>query len=208
MQHEAAETTRVALAQSFTAYGDKLERVEVFKYLGRLLAYNDNDTQAMGANLRKARKSWGQVSRGLRAENALPKVCGVFCKATVQAVLLFGSETWKLSPLSLKSLEGFHIRAARSMVGKMPTRNPDGTWTYPSSKDVLKEVGLRMINHYIGVRQETIAPFIVDRPLFALCREGERKRGLVRCTFGWEQPLSIDDTESLPGDDDDKGDDT
>jgi hypothetical protein len=47
VQHEAAETTRVALTQSFTAYGDKLERVEVFKYLGWLLACNNNDTQAM-----------------------------------------------------------------------------------------------------------------------------------------------------------------
>jgi hypothetical protein len=35
----------------------------------------------------------------------------------VQAVLLFGSETWKLSPLSLKSLEGFHLRAACCMAG-------------------------------------------------------------------------------------------
>jgi hypothetical protein len=98
MQHEAAETARVALAQSFTAYRDKLERVEVFKYLGRLLAYDNSNTQAMQANLRKARKSWGRVSCILRAENASPKVCGVFYKATVQAVLLFGSETWKLSP--------------------------------------------------------------------------------------------------------------
>ena len=47
MQHEAAEAAKVALAQSFTVYGDNFERVEVFKYLGRLLAYNDNDTQAM-----------------------------------------------------------------------------------------------------------------------------------------------------------------
>jgi hypothetical protein len=69
-----------------------------------LLAYDDNDSQAMRLNLKKARKSWAQVSRVLRAENASPKVCGVFYKATVQAVLLFGSETWKLSPLSLKSL--------------------------------------------------------------------------------------------------------
>jgi hypothetical protein len=120
VQHEATETTRVALAQLFTAYGDELERVEVFKYLGRLLAYDDNDTQAMRGNLKKARKSWGQVLRILRAENASSKVCGVFYKATVQAVLLFGSETWKLSPSSLKSLEGFHVRAARCMAGKMP----------------------------------------------------------------------------------------
>ncbi len=142
VQHEATETARVALAQLFTAYGDELERVEeVFKYLGWLLAYDDNDTQAMQGNLKKACKSWGQVSHILRAENASPKVCGVFYKATVQAVLLFGSEMWKLCPLSLKSLEGFHIWAARCMAGKMPTMNPDGTWTYPSSRDVLKAVG-------------------------------------------------------------------
>ncbi len=83
-------------------------------------------------------------------------------KATVQAVLLFGSETWKLSPLSLKSLEGIQIRAARRMAGMKPARNPDGTWTYPNSKEVLKAVGLKTIGEYINVRKETIARFIVD----------------------------------------------
>ncbi len=87
----------------------------------------------------------------LRAENASPKVSGVFYKATMQAVLLFESETWKLSPSSLKSLEGFHLRAACRMAGMQPTRNTDGMWTYPSSKDVLKAVGLKMIDHYIEV---------------------------------------------------------
>jgi hypothetical protein len=62
VQHETAETARVALAQSSMAYGDELERVEFFKYLGRLLAYDNNDTQAMQGNLKKACKSWGQVS--------------------------------------------------------------------------------------------------------------------------------------------------
>ena len=62
-QHEAADAARVALQKMFMAYGDNLERVEVFKYLGRLLAYNDSDSQAMQANLKMARKSWAQVSR-------------------------------------------------------------------------------------------------------------------------------------------------
>jgi hypothetical protein len=60
LQHEVAETARVALTQSFMVYGDKLERVEVFKYLGWLLAYDNNNTQAMQGNQKKARKSWGR----------------------------------------------------------------------------------------------------------------------------------------------------
>jgi hypothetical protein len=72
VQHEATETARITLEQLFTVYGDKLERVEVFKYLGWLLVYNGNNTQAMQANLAKARKSWGQVPCVLRAENTLP----------------------------------------------------------------------------------------------------------------------------------------
>ena len=72
----------------------------------------------------------------------------MFYKATVHAVLFFGSEMHRLSPLSLKSLDGFHICATHHMAGKMPTKNPAGTWKYPSSRDVLKAVGLRMIEHY------------------------------------------------------------
>jgi hypothetical protein len=122
----------------------------------------------------KARKSWALVSRVLRAENALPKVCGVFYKAVVLAVLLFGSETWKLSPASFKSLEGFHIIATRCMAGMQPTWNPDASWKYPSSKDVLKGVGLKTVNHYIGVCRETFARFIIEQLLFTLCWEEER----------------------------------
>ena len=54
-QHAAAVCSQEALERSFTAYGEELERVEVFKYLGRLIAYDDADTQAMRSNLRKAR---------------------------------------------------------------------------------------------------------------------------------------------------------
>ena len=112
VQYAAAERTHTALQQTFTAYGAELERVEVFKYLGRLLAYDDNDAQAVRGNLKKARGVWARLSRTIRAENASPRACGTFYKATVQSILLFGSETWNLSPLSLKLLEGFHIRAA------------------------------------------------------------------------------------------------
>ena len=115
-QHKAAVDAARALEQSFSAYGEELERVDVFKYLGRLLAYDDNDVQAVRNNIKKARKCWSRVSCVLRAENAPPRVCGMFYKATVQAILLFGSETWNITTTMQSRLEGFHIRAAYRMV--------------------------------------------------------------------------------------------
>jgi hypothetical protein len=97
VQYAAAKCAHLALQQLFTAYGDELERVEVFKYLGRLLAYNNNDARAVRENLRKAQGVWARLSRTIRSENASPCACGVFYKATVQSILLFGSETWNLS---------------------------------------------------------------------------------------------------------------
>ena len=136
--------------------------MEVFKYLGRLIACDDADNQAMRSNLRKARGCWARISRVLRAENASPQTCGMFYKATVQAVLLYGSETWNLSPSSQKRLEGFHIRAAWRMSGLRPEKKPDGSWTYPRSADVLEACGLYTIAHYMDVRRQTVANFIVN----------------------------------------------
>ena len=77
---------------------------------------------------------------------------GVFYKATVQAVPLYGSETWSLSPSSVKHLEGFHIHVAWRMTSNRPNRNVDGSWMYRCSADVLNAAGLKTITHYMEVR--------------------------------------------------------
>ncbi len=136
--------------------------MEVFKYLGRLIAYNDANNQAMRRNLRKACGCWDRVSCVLRAENTSPQTCGMFYKATAQTMLLYGSETWILSPSSVKRLEGFHIRAAWQMMGNRPKQNEDGLWTYPCLADVLEAASLKTIAHYMDVRRQTIANFIVN----------------------------------------------
>ena len=115
----------------------------------------------------------------------------MFYKATVQAIVLYGSESWNLTTTALKCLEGFHLRAARRMAGKMPVRNASGTWTYPASEEVLKKAGLYGMAHYIRVRRQTIAKFIVNRPIFDLCRAGNRIRGFSVRQFWWEQPCDF-----------------
>ncbi len=127
----------------------------------------------------------------LQFENATPKTCGMFYKSTVQAVLLYRSETWSLSPSSMKRLEGLHICTAWQMSGKRPEQNEDGSWAYPHSEDVLKAVSLNSIAHYVDVRRQIVANFIINQPIHELCARAVRKRGLPVRPFWWDQPMDL-----------------
>jgi hypothetical protein len=54
-QWETGISLALALRQQILVRGDVLEWVEVYKYLGRLLAQDDNDIQAICAQMWKAR---------------------------------------------------------------------------------------------------------------------------------------------------------
>ena len=83
-----------------------------FKYLGRVITAGDDDWPVLVGNLQKARKSWGRLSRILSREGADPKVSGHFSKVVTQAVLLFGAETWVLTPRTERDLSSFQHRVA------------------------------------------------------------------------------------------------
>ena len=77
------------------------------KYLRQVLtAGNDYWTKVVG-NLCKARKSWGRLLPILSQEGAYLKVSGHFSKLVMQAVLLFGVETWVLTPRIERALGNF-----------------------------------------------------------------------------------------------------
>ena len=60
----------------------------------------------MAKNLSRAREVWSRMSHILSREGVVPLVSGFFFKAVVQAVLLFGAETWVVTPLMGKALGG------------------------------------------------------------------------------------------------------
>ncbi len=86
-QQEVAVASALALCPQFTVHGDTLKKVKVFKYLGRMMAQDDNDIQVMRPQLLKARGTWARVGQVLRSENVTPRVAAKFYKAVVQAVL-------------------------------------------------------------------------------------------------------------------------
>ena len=139
----------LALQCTFTVHGDVLEGVEVFEYLGRLLAQDDDNVQAVRQQIRKAQGTWARIGQVLRGENAAPRVAAMFYKAVVQSVLLYRSKTWNLTETVLARLEGFHICAAYWMTRvHKPRKGLFGNWIYPSTKDVFEECGLHSVKDY------------------------------------------------------------
>ncbi len=69
-------------------------------------------------------------------------------------------------------------------------------WVYPATSDVLKECGMNSIEHYIGVRQETIFQYVVDRPIYVSCTEGEWRMGLAPRQWWWEQKMCLVDKDA------------
>ena len=80
---------RESLERAFEAYGDPLENMTAFRYLGRVLREGYDDWLAVVGNLGKARKSWGRLTRILSRDGTDPKVSGHFYKVVAQGVLMF-----------------------------------------------------------------------------------------------------------------------
>ena len=141
--------------------------------LGRVLSYDDSDTPAIRYNLKRARAAWGRLSTIIAKEAVPPAVVGMFYQAVVAAVLLYGSESWVVSPYDLRALKGFHVEAARRLTGMRPAKRGD-VWVYPKSADVLREARLKTIGEYIAKRRQTVLRTIADRPILEECRGGRR----------------------------------
>jgi hypothetical protein len=75
----------------------------------------------------------------------------------------------------------------------IPRRGPNQQWVYPPSDKVLEECGMHTIGHYIDMRRETIAKYVVGRSIFAECQGADQRRGSVPRRWWWEQRMCLDD---------------
>ena len=93
----------------------------------------------------------------------------------VQQVLLFGAETWVVTPRMERALSGFLHGAARRLTGRQARRGRNGAWYYPSLEGAMREAGLTEIGKSIANRQNTVAQYIATRPLLDLCEEARAR---------------------------------
>ena len=114
-----------------------------------------------------------------------------FYIAVTQQVLLFRAETWVLTKDVEAALDAFQGRVARTLTGRQPRRWRDGQWFYPSLAEAMKEAGIVQIRTSILRRQNTVAQFIVTRPILDLC-EGAVRRPGARVPRRWWEQTGID----------------
>ena len=93
-----------------------------FKYLVSVFMARHEEWPEVAGKLQKARNILVQMTRILIREGAYLKVSGHFFKAVVQAVLIFGAETWVLTPRAERSLGSFQHRVERQLTGRQQSR--------------------------------------------------------------------------------------
>ena len=183
----AEEKMQERAERGFQAYGRPLAKVTLFKYLGRVLTAADDNWPEVVGNLWKAWKSWEQMVRIVVREGAIPWVLGVFFKAVVQKVLLFGSEMWVMTPHMGRVLGSFHHRADRRITGRQPKQQGDRVWDYPPLETAMEEAGFEYMGAFVMKRNNTVAQYIAARLIMDLCDYMVSRPGAWVAKRWWEQ---------------------
>ena len=102
----------------------------------------------------------------------------------VQAVILFESDMWVVTPHMEKALKGFHHRAVWWMTSMGPKNKLDGAGVYPPVGATMVTVGLDEIGVYIYCLQNTVAQYIATCPIMESCLAAERRTG-KRISWIW-----------------------
>ena len=89
------------------------------------------------------------MARLLKREGADAQSMARFYLAIVQAVLLYGADSWSITKRDFAALEPFHKRAVRKITGQHIRRDAHGKWHYPDHDALLEQCGLWPTATYI-----------------------------------------------------------
>ena len=130
---------------------------------------SDDNWTAVLHNTRKARQVWGRLGELLRREGAEQTLLAKFYRAVVQAVILFGADTWVLMETMSQRIEGEHVSFLRQVTHKQAAQRWYGSWRQVPVEEVLQVVGTKTLSTYVVRQQATVADWVATRPIFDMC---------------------------------------
>ena len=96
--------------------------------MGQVILAADGNWPAVVSKFLMMKAVWKRMTIILSREGAESRVSGFFFKLVVQEVLLFGAETWVVTPHMGRVLGGFQDQVAWWLEGRLPRRKTDGKW--------------------------------------------------------------------------------
>ena len=94
-QHKVVYVGVWAAKRRFMAYEEhELRSVLLFKYAGRVVLHDNNNIPAMRRNFKRARATWGRVSKIIICQSVTAPIADMFYQAVVVAILLYRNESW------------------------------------------------------------------------------------------------------------------
>ena len=88
----------------------------------------DDDWSVVVRNLSRARAVWKRMTRILSREGAELQVSVFFFKAVVQDMLIFGSETWVVTPRMGRVMGDFQDQVAQRLTGRIKQQKTERKW--------------------------------------------------------------------------------
>ena len=127
-RHRLAATYAQAVAgKDFLEQDQILENVDTFKYLSMMLYFDESDWTTAACNLHIVWRKWGQFPHLLCWERSDTRTSGRFYVAMLQYVLLFGLDSWVVTPHILRDVWIFNNQAMRRISIQIP-RCRNGFW--------------------------------------------------------------------------------
>jgi len=181
-----------------------LKQVDDFQYLGTYIASTKRDI-----NIRIA-KAWSALSRmDVVWKSNLEKGLKIrFFQATIETVMLYGSDSWTLTDSLRRRLNGTYTRMLRAVFRvswRQHLTNHQLYGTLPRVTDIIKERRTSFAGHCWRSKDEPVAGLLLWQP-----RHGVRSRGRPARTYidqleedvgirHMDLPSSMDDRECWRG---------
>ena len=99
-------------------------------------------------------------------EGADAKTSGMFYVSLVQYILLFGVDTWVVTPCILKALYILNNRAAHQISSRFNQQQRNVIWVYPPISETLMGALLSPFGYYITCRKNNLAQYITMWPIY------------------------------------------
>ena len=160
-----------------TLSGEEIKIVNNFKYLGAWTESTEKDLKIRKAlawsACHKLDKIWtSKLSRNIKIKLFI---------ATVESVLLYGSEAWTLTVALSRTLDGCYTRLLRKVLNISWKKHPTNQMLYQNLPPVtmkVKKRRMRLAGHCIRHPEEISHNLVLWEPT-----EGRRSRGAPRRTF-------------------------